>query len=55
MAWVKKKALPSLTLWEGDRIFLRLLEEGGPFFSLKLQYQGENLVLARLNGRPLTE
>ena len=55
LAWVKKKALPSLTLWEGDRIFLRLLEEGGPFFSLKLQYQGENLVLARLNGRPLTE
>ena len=55
LAWWKKKALPSLTVWEGDRIFLRLLEAGGPFFSLKLQDQGENLVLARLNGRPLAE
>ncbi len=27
-------------MWEGDKIFLRLLEENVPFFSLKLQYQG---------------
>ena len=53
LAWVKKAEVPSLTLWEGDRIFLRLLEEDGPFFSLKLEYRGEKLVSAWLDGRPL--
>ena len=50
LAWIKKAALPELSLWEGDRIFLRLLEEDGPFFSLKLEYRGEKLVSAALNG-----
>lgn len=54
LAWIRKAELPSLPMWEGDRIFLRLLEEGGPFFSLKLRYQGEELTGAWLNGRPLT-
>lgn len=54
LAWIRKAELPSLPMWEGDRIFLRLLEEGGPFFSLKLRYQGEELAGAWLNGRPLT-
>lgn len=40
-------------MWEGDQIFLDLLEEGGPFFSLKLQYRGERLAGAWLNGQPL--
>lgn len=37
----------------GDRIFLRLLEEDAPFFSLKLVYHGEKLMTACLDGRPL--
>ena len=53
LAWIGKKALYDLTLWEGDRIFLRLLEENAPFFSLKLVYRGETLAEAALNGRPL--
>lgn len=52
--WIKKDALLSLPLWEGDKIFLRLLDSDAPFFSLKLQYQGERLVFAALNGSPLT-
>ena len=32
---------------------LRLLEEDGPFFSLKLRYEGDRLVEAALDGRPL--
>lgn len=51
LAWIAKRDLLSLPMWEGDRIFLRLLEEGAPFFSLKLRYQGEKLTLAVLNGR----
>lgn len=50
LAWIRKSDLQSLPLWEGDRIFLRLLEENAPFFSLKLCYQGEHLVRADLNG-----
>ena len=37
--------------FQGDKIFLRLLEENVPFFSLKLQYQGDRLDRAVLNGR----
>ena len=51
LEWIKKSALMELTLWEGDKIFLRLLEEGEPFFSLKLSYEGDKLVSAKLNGR----
>lgn len=42
-----------LTLWEGDRIFLRLLETDCPFFSLKLRYEGDHLVQAVLDGRQI--
>ena len=45
-------AVPGLPLWEGDRIFLRLLAQEAPFFSLKLVYRGSTLVSASLNGRP---
>lgn len=53
LAWIEKAELRSLPMWEGDQIFLDLLEEGGPFFSLKLQYRGERLAGAWLNGQPL--
>jgi 8-oxo-dGTP diphosphatase len=53
LAWIKKAELLALPMWAGDRIFLRLLEEGAPFFSLKLRYQGETLAAAALNGVPL--
>ena len=53
LAWIKKKDLLALPLWEGDKIFLDLLERGAPFFSLKLRYEGDTLVLAVLNGERL--
>ena len=53
LAWIKKADLLSLPLWEGDKIFLRLLDTQMPFFSLKLKYEGEKLVLAVLNGEKL--
>lgn len=53
LAWIEKRQLLELTLWEGDKIFLRLLEENVPFFSLKLVYTGDNLTAAVLNGTPL--
>lgn len=55
LCWIEKTRLLSLTLWEGDKIFLRLLEDPHqPFFSLKLEYQGDTLVRAVLDGHEFT-
>ena len=53
LAWIKKQKLFDLTLWQGDRIFLQLLQEDVPFFSLKLTYQGDELLEAVLNGEKI--
>lgn len=54
LEWVPKKAVPSLNLWPGDRIFLRLLEEDRKFFLLKLVYdERDNLTEARLDGKKI--
>lgn len=53
LEWVKKEKLFSLNLWEGDKIFLRLLQENIPFFSLKLEYEGDKLVRSCLNGKEI--
>ena len=54
LVWVEKSRLSSLPIWEGDKLFFRLLDEDIPFFSLKLTYVGETLTSATLNGKPLT-
>ena len=54
LAWVPKKDLPQLRLWAGDLIFLKLLRDEAPFFSLKLTYQGDALVEAVLNGKVIS-
>ncbi len=53
LEWVEKKKIYDLPIWEGDKIFLRLLEEKSPFFSLKLEYLGNTLINAVLNGEKL--
>jgi 8-oxo-dGTP diphosphatase len=53
LTWVPKEKLGELNLWEGDRIFLRLLAEDAPFFSLKLVYRGDTLLSAVLDGQEL--
>lgn len=42
--WIKKEAILSLPIWEGDKIFLKLLDTETRFFSLKLVYEGDRLV-----------
>ena len=52
LAWVDMKAVYDLDIWEGDKIFFRLLDAEEPFFSLKLVYDGNGgLVTAALNGK----
>lgn len=53
LEWVAKDRIDELNLWEGDRIFFRLIRENRPFFSLKLKYQGNQLVQAVLDGEAL--
>ncbi len=53
LRWVEKSEIYDLPLWEGDKIFLRLIDRNVPFFSLKLEYEGEKLINAVLNGEKL--
>ena len=54
LAWVPKTDLMTLNLWEGDRIFLRLLlDKEQPFFSLKLVYVQDEMTKATLNGKDI--
>lgn len=54
LAWVEKSAVWDLNIWEGDKIFFRLLDEDLPFFSLKLVYDGAGgLIRAALNGQKM--
>ena len=53
LEWIEKERLLSLPIWEGDKIFLRLLDTDEPFFSLKLCYQGDRLIQAVLNGKKI--
>lgn len=54
LEWVPISRVPELPLWEGDKIFLRLLAEDAPFFSLKLEYDADDVLRsAVLNGKKL--
>lgn len=44
LEWIPKSEIENLPIWEGDKIFFRLLEEDDCFFSLKLRYEGDKLV-----------
>lgn len=54
LEWIDKEEVWKLNLWEGDKIFFRLLDDEIPFFSLKLVYRADgSLEQAVLNGKPM--
>lgn len=54
LEWVDIDKIEELNIWEGDKIFFRLLAADEPFFSLKLVYDGhDGLIEAALNGKPM--
>mgnify|MGYP003491449276 CR=1 FL=1 len=53
LEWVDKAAVQALPIWQGDKIFFRLLAENAPFFHLELTYAGDVLQRAVLDGREL--
>lgn len=50
LEWIDRSMLLRLPHWEGDAIFLQLLDQNAPFFRLRLEYAGDRLVRAVLNG-----
>lgn len=53
LEWIDKQELLKLPIWEGDKIFLHLMDNNAPFFSLKLQYEGDTLIKAILDGKEM--
>ena len=54
LEWIPKGKVCDLPIWEGDKIFFRLIENpDSPFFSLKMAYRGDELVQAALDGKEL--
>ena len=53
LEWVPFEKIESLELWEGDKIFLRLLHTDAPFFSLKLVYKDGKLTEKYLDSKPI--
>lgn len=54
LEWVPKDRVQALPIWEGDKLFFRLIEDPeSPFFSLKLSYEGEKLVYTAIDGKEL--
>ena len=53
LQWVSRDFLDALPKWEGDKIFLDLLWQDAPFFLLTLQYRGDRLIKAILNGKQI--
>lgn len=51
LVWIEKKDVYNLPVWDGDKIFFKLLEEREDFFSLKLVYDmNDNLISVCLDG-----
>ena len=53
LEWVPKEKVTELPIWEGDKIFFRLLNGDRPYFSLKLVYDGDTLKQAVLDGKQI--
>ncbi|MBQ9233455.1 MAG: 8-oxo-dGTP diphosphatase [Lachnospiraceae bacterium] len=45
LSWIDEDKVMDLNIWEGDRIFLKLLLEDAGFFSLKLVYDDEGRLI----------
>ena len=55
LAWIPKNQIMDLPLWEGDKIFLKLLAQDVPYFQLKLEYHDDTLLRATLDGKVIVE
>ena len=53
LEWIPKDEVNQLPIWQGDKLFFKLLNENAPFFHLELYYRGDTLVRAVLDGQEI--
>ena len=53
LEWVSKADVLQLPIWQGDKLFFKLLNDNAPFFHLELYYDGDTLTRAVQDGVPL--
>ncbi|MGN1392736.1 MAG: NUDIX hydrolase [Succinivibrionaceae bacterium] len=51
LEWVDKDKIFDLPLWEGDKVFFKLLETRTEVFSLKLVYENDDLIECYVDGK----
>ena len=44
LEWIDKYKIYDLPIWEGDKLFLKRMQNNEPFFTLKVEYNGDKLV-----------
>ena len=56
LEWIDRERIAKLPIWEGDRVFFRLLRENRDWFSLKLVYDlSDELTEVQLDGAALAK
>ena len=55
LKWIPKDEIMDLNLWEGDRLFMRMVAEDEPFFFMRLEYHGDDLVESHVGGESFKE
>lgn len=55
LKWIPKEDIMALNLWEGDRIFMQMLADDEPFFFMRLEYHGDDLVESHVGGESFKE
>lgn len=55
LEWINRDQVMQLPIWEGDKVFFSLISRGAPFFSLKLRYQGDELIECVLDGKDILD
>lgn len=49
LEWIDKEKITSLNIWEGDKIFIDKIHKGDSFFTVKVEYNGDELVEYKVN------
>lgn len=53
LEWVEKSSVYDLPLWEGDKLFLALLQANAEYFTMTVEYKGDKLVSATVNNEKI--
>lgn len=48
LQWIDKEKIEELNIWEGDKIFIKKMQESNSFFTIKFEYDGDKLMKYKL-------